>query len=95
MFPMQRTSTRIKIESFIFSECQMSHDHGRLALAPSMRRRVEVKYKKVHLFGGSGFGFAAFPNGQASLRTRGGGVNGRAVQGGIQGARKRAVLLTG
>ena len=32
-------------------------------------------YKKVHLFCGSEFGGASFPNDQASLRTRSGGVN--------------------
>ena len=54
-------------------------------------------FKKVHLFSAAGlglWGLAAFPDGAGFHTHSGGGVNGRTVQGGIQGARKRAALLT-
>jgi hypothetical protein len=47
-------------------------------------------YKMVHSFAGIFSGGGAFPGGQASIRTRGGGVNGRAVHGGVQNTGKKA-----
>jgi hypothetical protein len=73
---------------FFWRTFQMSQE-GRhkapafLAMATSMRRRVDIFFEKGHLFDGwvgrSGQR-EKIPVGQASLRIRGGGVNGHAVQ---------------